>query len=153
MSSAFYGALHAAIEATPDVAGHWQPGKQALGSYRARVSFADNDKSGGSLDIDSALLTTYPNAARWEYALMYDGCVVYIDVHPAASGGNINEVLAKVKWLRQWLATSAPALHKLPKYAPAFVWVASGSTDLRPSGAQRIALGNAGIKAVSRLAL
>ena len=135
------------------MAGKWQAGKQALGSYSSRVVLADNGQCAGSLDIDSALLAAQPNAARWDYALMYDGRVVYLEVHPAASGANINEVLAKVKWLRQWLKTQARALDALPRHTSAFVWVASGKTALLPSGAQRIALANAGLKPVSQLRL
>lgn len=149
MSNAF----RAAIAATPDVADKWQTGKQAMGPDSPRVVLADNRKCDGSLDIDSALLAAQPNAARWDYALMYADRVVYIEVHPAASGTNINEVLAKVRWLRQWLANQARALHALPRHPSPFVWIASGSTDLRPSGAQRLALAEAGIKTMSRLYL
>ena len=122
-------------------------------SYSHRVILADNGKCDGSLDIDSALLAAQPNAARWDYALMYADRVVYIEVHPAASGANINEILAKVRWLRQWLANQASALQALPRHSAAFIWIASGSVDLRPSGAQRRALAEAGIKPMSHLHL
>lgn len=146
-------AFRAAIEATPDVAGHWQAGLRALGNYSSRVVLADTTKCAGSLNIDAALLAAQPNAARWDYALMYAGRVVYLEVHPAASGANIREVLAKVRWLQQWLQTQARALHTLPRHPAPFVWLASGSTDLRPSSAQRLALAEAGIKPISRLPL
>ena len=148
MSNAF----RTAIAATPDVAGHWQIGLRALGANSSRVALADTSKCNGSLDIDTALTPVQRNANRWDYALMYDGRVVYLEVHPAASGANINEMIAKVRWLQNWLTTRATALRALPTRYP-FIWVASGKTNLLPSGAQRTALADAGLKPISHLRL
>lgn len=149
MSNAF----QAAINATPDVVGNWQAGLQALGSNSSRVTLADTSKCDGSLDIDAALASNQPTASRWDYAVAYDQRVVYIEIHPAASGANIREMIAKVRWLRQWLAGRAPALHALPKWQPAFVWIASGRTALLPSSTQRAALADAGLKPQGHLRL
>jgi hypothetical protein len=48
--------------------------------------------------------------------------VLWVEVHPASSL-HVDDVLAKLRWLRMWLAGHAPELGRMPRR---FHWVATG---------------------------
>lgn len=116
-----------AVQATPDVAGAYRPGLQALRAMdRDRVSAAKPRSLAGSVDLDGALQAAKPDDPRWDYGIgaksAGEAMVFWVEVHPATEG-EIDVVLAKLTWLKQWLQDSAVALNGFPRE---FVWISSG---------------------------
>ena len=108
-----------AVNRTPSIKGHLRSGLKALRrADRSRVS-CDGRNLVGSIDIDGALRYLYPRDARWDYAVGVSKSardfVVWLEVHPASSL-HVDEVLDKVRWLKQWLETSAPELRGLDRH-------------------------------------
>jgi hypothetical protein len=62
-------------------------------------------------------------------------------VHPASSH-HVDDVIAKVRWLRAWLASDAREIRKLPA---TFVWVASGAVALPATSPRRRRIADQGI--------
>jgi len=121
-----------AVESTPDVAKCYQNGYQALGKYSKKVEPTDKSKCEGSIDIDDCTVIKYPNANRWDYAVGYDGKVVFIEVH-SANTSQVSVVLKKLQWLKDWLETHAPEIKILKMHEPAFIWVRSGKNYILPN--------------------
>ncbi len=132
-----------AVEATPGVAGAYRPGLRALRAMdRDKVS-ADNPRNlAGSVDLDGALQAGMPDDPRWDYGVGANSAgeekVFWVEVHPATEG-EIEAVLAKLMWLKQWLQDSAVALDGFPRE---FVWISSGRTAItqRSPKLKRLAL-------------
>lgn len=125
-----------------------------LGAVRGRDrgSFAPEDPRllDGSCDIDAALADSAPQEARWDYAVVYRGEVWFAEVHPAASGENLHEVVAKAAWLRRLVVGS-----ELAGRSRGLFWLATGKVAPLPafSRSRRI-LAQAGVELPrSRLAL
>lgn len=116
-----------AVRATPDIAGAYRPGLRALRAMdRDRVSATRPRNLTGSVDLDAALRANRPDDPRWDYGigahLAGVAMVFWVEVHPATEG-EIDAVLAKLAWLKQWLRDSAEALNGFPRE---FVWISSG---------------------------
>jgi hypothetical protein len=108
----------------------YREGLQALKPPdRARIDPERPDLLRGSVDIDSSLRASAPHAARWDYVVASvtknprAERLYLIEVHPATSRANINEVQAKHEWLRNWLGGDGRPLAGYPKDV---VWIASG---------------------------
>lgn len=137
-----------AVEDTSTLQGAWRAGLQALTTAdRGRISAQDPRRIDGSVDLDSHLKELYPNASRWDYAIGHKDNVVYwIEVHPASSG-EIRVVLAKLRWLLDWLEQDAPTLDKFRKE---IIWVSSGATSFTPSAPQRKEMAQQGLQQKGR---
>ena len=148
-------AFKEAVEATPDVSKCYQVGKQAiLHKERNKVELNEPSKCGGSLFIDQCLIDQklYPNDNRWDYAIDYDGKTYFIEVHTASSS-EVNTVIRKLAWLKQWLINNAPELNKLKATKTPFYWVQSDGYHIaRNSSYERSAI-ESGIKPISKLTL
>lgn len=123
--------LKEAVDETPDVTGNHKKGLMALNdSDKKLIIVPDTRKIGGSLDIDSTTKRQYPNAARWDYAVEYDGETFFIEVHPASTT-KLDVMLSKLEWLKRWLKTKAPRIDALKaKSKPPFHWVHTGSSKI-----------------------
>jgi hypothetical protein len=124
--------------------GNCREGLQALASKdRIHIIASDTRSLAGSADIDSALKTRYPAAARWDYVVGVDRSVdislIWIEVHPGRTSANVSEVYNKMRWLRSWLTSKA-----LDSYNRRFVWVSSDKTELNPLAPQYKQLANLG---------
>lgn len=126
--------LKEAVDETPDVTGNHKKGLMALkGSDSELIIVPDTRKIGGSLDIDSTTKRLYPNAARWDYAVEYDGEVFFIEVHPASTT-EIKAMIKKYDWLKNWLKTKAPRIDALKaKSKHPYHWVHTGSSKILKS--------------------
>jgi hypothetical protein len=138
-----------AIEATPLLNNALQTGLQALGSHSSKVKPSDTRKCEGSVDIDTAVKSTYPNASRWDYALGYDGTTHFIEVHTAKTD-EVKSVLNKLQWLKDFLSKDAPELDKEPKR---FHWIAYNGNHILPNSSQARQLAKSGITVVRELSL
>ena len=123
--------LKEAVDETPDVKGNFRKGLMALkGSDSELIIVPDTRKIGGSLDIDSTTKRLYPNAARWDYAVEYDGETFFIEVHPASTT-KLDVMLSKLEWLKGWLKTEAPRIDALKaKSKHPYHWVHTGSSKI-----------------------
>lgn len=138
-----------AVEATADIAGHSQPGKQALGPAAGALSLADTRGLEGSVDIDKATRHLYPHDSRWDYAIGYNGRAYFLEMHPASTG-NVREMINKVVWLKKWLAVKAPELKKLHGDGR-YHWLATGSIRIAAGSPQMRQLNQHGLKPESRI--
>lgn len=118
-----------AIHSTPDVAGCLQSGLQALQpAERAKIDVSNPRALKGSVDIDTCTKTKYPTEPRWDYVIGHQESVYYVEFHPAYAK-EVNTVLAKRQWLRQWQNnTPLSALQGKSTYH----WIASGDIGITP---------------------
>ncbi len=117
-----------AVNNTPEIKGNFKKGLQALGNNSQYVSACNNSLTEGSVDIDSATKNKYPTASRWDYAIGYNKTLYLIEVHPASSGNNADEMLKKFYWLKDWLSSQAPLLNAIsPKK---YRWANTGKVNL-----------------------
>jgi len=119
------------------VNGAYKPGKQALkGEHRALIECPDPRRFKGSIDLDAALAGTsaHRSANRWDYGigLAQPGkpeAAIWVEVHPGAAN-DVDTVLKKLSWLKNWLQTEARELNAVTcraKGARCFFWLATGA--------------------------
>jgi hypothetical protein len=137
-----------AVCRTPDLgAAAFQPGLQALGNHSRRIQCADARRLTGSVALDDRLASTYPNDPRWDYGIglreARGETAIRIEVHPASTG-EVEAVLNKLRWLKDWLRIQAPKLHRLTA-AQAYYWLATGGVHIRPGSPQARRLQSAGL--------
>lgn len=146
-------AFQMAVEKTEEVKNGFRVGKQAIkNADRNKIDVADNKKLQGSLDIDSLVQTLYPQDPRWDYALSYDDKIYYLEIHSTETS-QIDKVISKVKWLKNWLKTRASEINKLPKAEHPYTWVQSGRYAILPTSKDKMKLSVAGIVTANKLSL
>ena len=111
-----------------------KPGLSALKGNSKAVRATDTKLIDGSVDIDEAVRDKYPEDSRWDYVVGYANEAFFIEVHPAATS-NVDEMVKKVKWLKDWLASSATDLKTLHK-KEVYYWVPSGKVNILPGSVQ-----------------
>lgn len=131
------------INATPDVTGKYQKGLAALGSYSIKIEVEDSQLIDGSLDIDNTVKKLYPEDARWDYAVSYNGKVYFVEVHPAMTS-EVTKILAKLAWLKQWLKQQAPLMDEIKAEVP-YHWVQVSNCTILPTSPQYRRLAAAGL--------
>lgn len=115
-----------AVNVTVALRGHYRPGLQGVKNRdRNRIRASHPRRLRGSVDLDRALGSQRPNEPVWDYGIGHRGDLnrdraIWLEVHPAF---HVDEVLAKLQWLRGWLDAEAPELRQITGF---FVWVASG---------------------------
>jgi len=140
-----------AVLNTPALANAYCPGLQALKRVDAeRITCTKPRDLTGSVDVDSALCQAFPDKPRWDYVvgIKHDQSsdrAIWIEVHPASSTGEVNVVIAKLRWLKSWAADAAPDLLSLTRE---YVWIATGSVTFSQASPQRRRLANEGIRFV-----
>jgi hypothetical protein len=137
-----------AVRSTEGLRDAYQAGLHALkNADRARIDCENPASLTGSVDLDSELVGSHPNATRWDYGIGVrkgrgSESVIWLEVHPATSHG-AEEVCRKHRWLRQWLVSSAPFLANMPGQ---FVWIASGNVHIPLNSPHRRRLALQGIQ-------
>jgi hypothetical protein len=138
------------IEATQEVKNCYQNGLQALGKYSSKIELENTSKCEGSIDLDVCLLTTYPQDNRWDYVFSYKGHTYFVEVHSAHTS-EVNVVLQKLEWLKDWLPNKAPEIHQLsPK---SFYWIQSNGYHIAKNSRQEKQLAQKGLRPVNKLKL
>lgn len=144
-------AFQIAVENTPDVKNGFRAGLQAVkNSDRNKVNVTDPRKLQGSLDIDTQVQKKYPQEPRWDYALSYDDKLYFFEVHPASTS-EVDAVIKKLIWLKDWLKNKAPEINKLQKGVHPYVWIQSGRYDILDSGKSGKKLAASGIVVTNQL--
>lgn len=116
-----------AVQRTPELTGCLKAGLQALGSNRRKIRVDATRTLTGSVDIDACLIRRYPNAPRWDYVFGYKDRVYYVEVHQGRTG-EMENIIAKLDWLRQWRERSAQSLADL-KHQSTYHWISTGKID------------------------
>ena len=132
-------------DAIDELRGASKPGLQALNAQDAvHVHKLPDTVLTTSIDVDSALRPSQPNAARWDYGVgerrNQREIVHWIEVHPASGDANITQVARKLKWLRGWLHGKALADRERQ-----VVWVASGKSAFNARDPRLKTLARAGL--------
>lgn len=124
------------VELTKDIATCYQPGLTALGAHSKRISVPQTEELCGSVDIDSCTARTYPQSNRWDYIICYKNEVYFVEIH-SANSGEVRTMSNKLRWLKDWLNTSAPEIKKLQaKNTNPFVWIQSKGFDIPKTSPQ-----------------
>ena len=100
------------------------------------------------MDIDSAVKDLYPEENRWDYAIGYDDKVCFVEVHPASTR-EVETMLKKLSWLKQWLKNKAPKLSSMEKTQEPYIWLSTKSTHILPNSRYSKKLSKFGIKITS----
>jgi len=145
------GEFRDAVDATPNLLGAWKPGLRALRAEdKPHIQPEDARMILGSVDVDTALTSTAPNANRWDFAIGYkhanrDEPVLYwVELHTAADA-QMKVVIRKLEWLLGWLESDG---RKLGKFERDFIWVASGPTAFTDSANQIKRMAQKGLRYV-----
>lgn len=138
-----------AVEGTAEISTAYKAGLQALKSCdKQKISASDSYKLNGSVDIDSAVKDSYPEENRWDYAIGYDNKVCFVEVHPASTT-EVETMLKKLSWLKQWLKNKAPKLSSMEKTQEPYIWLSTKSTHILQNSRYSKKLSKFGIKLTS----
>lgn len=133
-----------AVKNTPEISLGLRSGLQALKNDTGGVKATDNRKLNGSVDIDETTKNLYPEASRWDYVIGYEGKAYFLEVH-SANTSDVDDMLKKADWLRQWLNTQAPEL-KAISGSNCFYWVSPGAYNIAPHSPQARKLAQSKVK-------
>jgi hypothetical protein len=135
-----------AVNCTDEIAPCFQNGLNALSSaHRNSITTTNPRRITGSVNIDNALQTAYPNANRWDYAIGYyishqDDKVFFVEFHKAIVD-EVSRVLKKKQWLENWMR--GKPLDNLQQRR--FVWVSTGGIKIPPNSPSRRILNKHGL--------
>ena len=117
-----------AIQNIPAISKCYQNGLQALGNHSSMIVPSDPRNCNGSVDLDQCLANTFPNEARWDYAVGYNNRCYFIEVHPAS--GQVSQIIAKVTWLRNWLKVEGALLLAIHNDDQSFHWIPTSGVNI-----------------------
>lgn len=140
-----------AVESTPEINTGFRSGLTALGANSEKVRVDNARKLNGSVDIDNCTAQLRPTEPRWDYAIGYENKAYFLEVHPANTS-NVQEMINKANWLKQWLCKNAPALQSIMA-ENTFYWVPSGKYAIDRRSSQYKKLAQSNILLVSRFKL
>ena len=143
-----------AVENTNEIANFLNTGLDALSkAHKNSIIVSYHNKITGSVNIDDALLSAYPNENRWDYAIGYriskqEDKVFFAEFHRAIVS-EVELVLKKKEWLMSWMC--GKPLDNLRQRR--FVWVSAGGIKIPQNSPQWRNIINHGIRLVRRLTL
>jgi hypothetical protein len=148
--------FHDDVEATPGLGTNaYRIGLRALSSAaRLSIAMKHRHRPTGSVDIDAALTTLFPNDPRWDYVVAVAGTtgveeLYWIELHPANGGGCIAEMMKKAEWLNEWLAKDGQRLGPR-RYSGRRFWVATGRCGFHANAPQMKKLAMLGVSPPAR---
>ncbi len=137
--------MQAAACHTPHVAHAWKPGLRAIKNVeRQKFVIKKGNNIDGSIDIDAATKELYPNDYRWDYAIGVNGKVFFVEIHPATES-EVDTVICKLKWLKQWLNNKAPCIKALQHPIAPFFWLFTNRNMIPKNSKKLRALAQNGI--------
>ncbi len=107
---------------------------------KKRIRFKDSRKIEGSVYIEKCV-----EGGRWDYAVGYSEEVYFIEVHSATTPREINNVIEKARWLKEWKSRTPF------KDDNRLLWVPSGKVGFLINSPQFRRLTKEGIGFVSSL--
>ncbi len=132
-----------AVSATTSIARCFNEGLQALGSNSKKVHLGNPRDCEGSVFIDKCLKSMRPDESRWDYAIGYRGKAYFLEVHPAKAS-EVDNILRKLAWLKEWLRAEAPKLEQM-RAKEGLVWLASGKIHIIPGSREYKILAQRGL--------
>jgi len=138
-----------AIEKNPDL--KYNVALKGLGNYSNKIILTNSTLCEGSVDIDASLEKKYPSSNRWDYSFSYNGKVYFVEVHSAQTG-EVNTVLKKLTWLKNWLNSEAVELNSLKSNKP-YYWIQSNGFHILPNSPQYRQAVQSGILPIAKLKL
>lgn len=141
------------VAGTPGLETAYRKGLQALTEAdRNRLTIESPKTIAGSVDVDTELRSTFPQAPRWDYVVAVSigrrqVRLEWIEVHPATTTANVEEVCAKHDWLRHWLGGDGDRLDRYPRD---FIWISTGKTSFHAGAPQLRRLAARGLRLAGR---
>lgn len=123
-----------AVDKCVEIRGKLCAGLSAMHRDSVLVTVRDTRLLDGSVDIDNAVKAVRPNEPRWDYVIGYGGEAFFAEVHPADTR-NVDEMVNKVMWLKDWLSSVAPDLKLLHRNG-VFHWIPSGRVKILKTSSQ-----------------
>jgi hypothetical protein len=139
------------VKAIPEIQHCFQQGLKALGSDSLKIEPKNSRLCEGSVFLESCVMNQYRNVNLWDYFLSYNGKVYFVEVHPAQTS-EVDTVLRKFEWLKQWLLAKAESINDLKADQPYF-WIASGRFAILQNSPQYRRVVQKGLKPVPKLKL
>ena len=141
-----------AVEAASSVARHYRPGLQALRSNSHKIECSKTRRLTGSVNLDEALKAKDPQGNRWDYGIGFlrknKEVAVWVEIHPANSE-SIQDVLSKLKWLKEWLNTDAKELRDLTE--DDYYWLSTDGIAITQNSSHAKRLASAGLRGPMRV--
>lgn len=142
-----------AVASTPQIKTAYRSGLQALGQYSKHIQLSNKADCDGSVDIDTSVKNAHPQANRWDFCLSYKAEAFFVEVHPAHTG-EVNTVIKKLNWLKQWLREHAPEIDRMKsKSKHPYYWIQSNGFHILPGSPQFRQAIQHKIKPIARLNL
>jgi hypothetical protein len=133
-----------AVEATDDIRDCYEKGMRALGSNSSKVKPENNRSLNGSVNLDGCVSGEYPASPRWDYIIGYKDAAYFVEVHPASTS-NVNEMIAKLNWLKSWLKREGTEINTIKATNMPFRWVASKGVGIVKDSPQALRLAKSGL--------
>ncbi len=139
------------VSNTSDISQGYKAGLTALGKYSSKIVVQKNVTVEGSVDIDTTTVALYPRDNRWDYVIGFNGKVIFVEIH-SASTSEVDVVLKKLDWLKNWLNSKASELARLRAAEP-YYWVQSKNFQILKHTPQYRRAVQKGILPVSKVTL
>ncbi|RMF29200.1 MAG: hypothetical protein D6765_04785 [Bacteroidetes bacterium] len=127
-----------------DLRGSFHPGLGAFGSNREKIHPQDPRACCGSVNLDDNLRRRFPNDPRWDYCICYTKRNYFVEIHPAYTS-EVDLVLRKLEWLKQWLRTDGKPLWKGIAPEKPFHWIFTKRCAVKPGDRYARKLAKAGL--------
>ena len=123
------------VEKTEAIKDCFKPGLQALTKqYKNKIQTRRPRKINGSIFLEECL-----DNGIWDYIIGYDDKTFFIEIHPAETS-EVNTVLNKLRWLKQWKS-------KTPfKEDKNFFWLPSNGVNILKGSKYWHQIHNQGLK-------
>ena len=106
-----------------------------------KVNQGKNTKVTCSVDIDSCLQLQCPDLSRWDYGLGVGSRSIFLEIHPATTG-EVEVVLKKLRWLKDWMRQNCPGFSKAEKE---YYWLATGKVAVLKNSPQHRKIAASGL--------
>jgi hypothetical protein len=133
-----------AVKATKDIKDCFDKGLRALGANSVRVRTENTRSLNGSINLDSCVSRKYPAESRWDYIIGYKDAAYFVEVHPASTS-NVDEMIAKLNWLKAWLKREGTEINTIRATNMPFRWVASKRVGIAKDSPQALRLAKSGL--------
>jgi len=146
--SGIHMTFETAVRKTPPL--DFCDGLRALSGQSKHIDAKDTSSISGSVNLDEAYRASQPTASRWDYGIAYrqpHETLYWIEIHPA-DNRHVDVVIAKAKWLKNWLRAEGRLFLDFPR---TLSWVATGSSALIAKDPERQKLAKAGVKYVGNV--
>lgn len=143
-----------AVEHTDEIAPFFRDQINALSkAHQNSIIVRRRRRITGSVNLDLALQSRYPNAKRWDYAIGYyisnrHDKAFFVEYHKA-NVYEVSRVLEKKHWLESWMRGKPVDNIQQRRW----FWVSAGAIKIPPNSPDHRLLNMRGVQLVRRLEL